>query len=530
MTKLTPKNLARGTVLTHTQVYDSLETVNSTIHGLRSGATSYLGNENKKFTKGRFAMTWNMGTVVGKVRNYFNTPPLQEWFLASHEPTVNTPTIRLSSLCLSWDRGGQQAARVIKGTGTAPALLQNYKYKLGETPDEIAYVRIYQTGSIDERVVAEVQISKEEYSLAADESDFIDVLPKFKLLNVTIDPYRPYVIEVQSPFTAHPIYNVLVKAEFSHELVERDHASLKNFDVTPTVPRNVPLHNNARVASHSAFVAPSTGDSIDASGTKGVQTQIESLDTALGSRLKGGLDRYSRVLHKEHILEDQSYFSMVVPLFNFEDGVTSANITGYLKAIPPRSRTDKYTIWDRALVPIVFPMVVHHVQLSFDTNALTVGDFALSNRGLDVGVASSFQITDWGPRVYTQIARTPASFALSNTVNRISNTGLWSVPLSYPGTPDGTGWHAQGRPIFAGRELGNQNRTGALQRAQTPDASNGGALINPPTNGAEQFIEIRAVLKALDGALLTSSALGTYSAFPRGGIFVHIYGKSALTE
>jgi hypothetical protein len=530
LSKLTPKNLARGTVLTHTQVYDNLETVNSAIHGLRAGATVYLDNDNKKFTKGRFTLTWNMGTVVGKVRNYFNTPLPQEWFLPSHEPTVNTPTIRMSSLCLSWDRGGQQAARVVKGVGTAPALLQNYRYKLQETPDEVAYVRIYQAGSVDERVIAEVQISKEEYGLLADETDFIDIMPKFKLLNITIDPYKPYIVEVQSPFTAHPIYSVVIKAEFEHELVERDHAALKKYDTTPLAPRNLPLHNNTRVASHSALTAPASGDSIDATGAKGVQTQIEVLDTSVNKRLKGGLDRYSRILHNEHILEDQNYFAMVVPLFNFEDEVNSANITNYTKAQQGASRTDTFTLWDRAIIPIVFPMTVHHVQLSFDTTPLTIGSFPLANRGLEVGVASSFQITDWGPRVYTQIARTPAAFSLSNTANKISNVGLWSVPLSYPGTPDGIGWHAQGRPIFTGLELGNQNETGVLQRSQTPDASNGSSLINPPTNGAEQFIEVRAVLKALDGSALTASSLGTYTAFPRGGVFVHIYGKSALTE
>ncbi len=528
MTKLTPKNLARGTVLTHTQVYDNLETVNDTIHGLRAGASAYLDNDNKKFTKGRFVLAWNMGTVVGKVRNYFNTPLLQEWFLESHEPTVNTPVIRLASLCLSWDRGGQQGARVVKGTGTAPSLLQNYRYKLGETPDETAYVRIYQAGAVDERVVAEVQISKEEYGRLADETDFIDIMPKFKQLNITIDPYKPYVVEVQSPFTSHPIYSVVVKAEFTHELVERDHAALKKYNTTPLAPRNLPLHNNTRVASHVALTAPASGDSVDASGAKGVQTQIEVLDTAVNSRLKGGLDRYSRILHNEHILEDQNYFSMVVPLFSFEDAITNANIETYCK------RTSAFAVSkaviDRAIIPIVFPMAIHHVQLSFDKDSLTLGNFPLSDRELELGVAASFQITDWGPRVYTQIARTPASFTLNNKTNQISNTGLWSIPLSYPGTPDGIGWAAQGRPIFAGQELGTQNRTGALQRAQTPDSANGAALINPPTNGAEQFIEVRAAFSSLAGTTLSDSSLGTYTAFPRGGVFVHIYGKSALTE
>ena len=218
---------------------------------------------------------------------------------------------------------------------------------------------------------------------------------------------------------------------------------------------------------------------------------------------------------------------MTVPLYNYEEAIYSPNIETYTKEVA--GLPIHAAVADRAIIPIVFPMTIHHVQVSFDVDALTLGDWALSDRALDLGVAASFQVTDWGPRLYTQLARTPSGFALNNTNHRISNKGLWTVPVSYPGTPDGVGWASQGRPIFIGRERGNQNRQGNAQRDTTPDSANAG-LIVPPTNGAEQFIEVRAALRSVSGSLLNSSALGSYSAFPRGGIFVHIYGKSALTE
>lgn len=337
-------------------------------------------------------------------------------------------------------------------------------------------------------------------------------------------------MEVQCPFDSTPIYSVVVKAEFTHPLVERDHSGLKNYDTAPQTPRNAPLHNNARVASAYSLTAPVEGDSIDATGVKGVQTQIETLDDIVTSRLYTGLDRYSRVIRAEHLLEDQNYFCITVPLFNFEEAIySSTNIASYFQNVV--GGLDGAQIWDRAIVPIVFPMCIHHVQLSFDTSALTLGSFPLANREFQVGVAAAYQNTPWGPRLYTQVARTPAAFTLANNITKIGNQGLWSIPLSYPGAPDGIGWQAQGRPIFVGLEHPNQNQSGTTQRSQVADNANGGALINAPTNGAEQMLEIRGLLKHTTGStLLNDAALGTYTAFPRGGVFVHIYGKSALVE
>lgn len=528
MTKLIKKNLPRGTALGPTQVYDNLNTVVTALNGV-AGAVR-LDGENRGHSRGRFVMTWNMTAAQGKIQNFFNIPLLQEWFLLSHESTRNTPTIKLESLTLSWDRVGQQeGVSVTKNTPAAPALAANYGFSLNTDPDNVAYARIYQGAASDERVVGEVQVSKEEFARSAQETDFIEVMPKHSRLNVTVDPYKPYTMEIQTPFNATPIYSVVVKAEFSHPLVERDHAGLKKFDTTPQIPRNAPLHNNARVAAAYSLTAPVEGDSVDATGAKGVQTQIEALDDIVTNRLYCGLDRYSRIIRAEHLLEDQGYFCITVPLFNFENAITNANIEHYYNNVAGGLMGSQ--VWDRAIIPIVFPMAIHHVQLSFDTAGLTLGNWPLANRELQVGVGASFQMTPWAPRLYTQVARTPAAFTLDNTTQRIGNKGHWAIPLSYPGTPDGIGWSPQGRPVFVGKELGQHNTVGVVQRSVVADNANGAATVNPPTNGAEQVLEVRALLKHTTGStLLNDAALGTYGAFPRGGVFVHIYGKSALVE
>ena len=146
----------------------------------------------------------------------------------------------------------------------------------------------------------------------------------------------------------------------------------------------------------------------------------------------------------------------------------------------------------------------------------------------------TWSLGPWGASKYTQVARTGVTpFSLASATGRIGAKGLWSIPISYAGVTNGEGWVPQGGPIFCGLEMGKENAQSpaVAQRSDVADQDNGPALVTPPTNGAEQFIEVRTVLKHSTHSLaLNDPALGLYTAFPQGGVNVYIFGKMALVE
>jgi len=209
-------------------------------------------------------------------------------------------------------------------------------------------------------------------------------------LSINIDPYKTYMLGI-TPFVLHSdvdtlhanlaMVNINVSLKFKHVLVTRD----SNI-VAAHHPCNIPGQGNLKNQDTVTVAVPAAGTAIEAETATGLQTSTTTLDKTFREKLQGGLNSLSDRGSVEHLCQDAGYEVIAVPMWNNQWGneltvkqvvadVTPAYAIGQDEATnelpcPLGGSTLRLhstitdmggPISDRAIIPISFPMTVHHV-------------------------------------------------------------------------------------------------------------------------------------------------------------------------
>jgi hypothetical protein len=416
-------------------------------------------------------------------------------------------------------------------------------------------------------------------------------------IGISIDPHKTFVFTVSCPgledttgrFLALPSIEVSMK--FDCELIERDSGS-----TIQNIPDNGGSGSSkygAKTAPSVTITAPSSGSAIEADSSDGVEYNITAIDDQFRDKLEGGYNRYGDVPPTETIKHDAAYDVIAVPIFqNAANGGITANPT--FSATWPyvgtrTSPTANRGLFDRRIVPIHHSYTIHHAILAWNwtpywllgwdgtgtkpmngggsptataQQAHTVcpsGDIGLK---VGVGIGTGLKGDDFGYLEVAELAITdpnrdaashtyPRGWGVGSTlVDRITtsnnppgtlvsdgaggatvvrkwNWELHSIPLVQTGTDAGTGYYSQGKPAFAGPGWTTTQARQAL----------GG--VTADNRGAEQWIEVRALLHPTDATKSLATTVGTFGntladygslLVGYGGCYVYLICKKTLTK
>lgn len=526
MAKVTFKNLPMGVALEPSHFYDNVNEVLTEMNSVR------IQNVQRKDDRAVFTMTWN--THRGSsLSSFFAIPPLQEYWIVDStgapilESDSTTPIPRLERLVFSFDVANGNTG-MSEGVAAAPPLSDAAR---PFTRDAKVIIKK------GDQVVAESMMLQAQLTAS---NDIVGQRPNpiaLADLGIELDPYAVYTVSVQAPLTVSPLPGVdsmVVQAIISHELIERDTSAILDTYVSGVgnVAQNAPLHDLARSAATHSITPAVAGQNINADGASGVQTTIETVDDIFRNRLRGGLTPLSKVTSDEVLKEDQAYFCDVVPLFKASDGLhmehpAPLSITGYLVA-----QSGDQVLFDRAIIPILSPMTIHHVLLSI--SGVVVGTQALVDREIEVGVGIvsgvRTETANYNQVAYRKFSMDSTTGLVGKAVGTSSSNFLWGVPVVYSTVPGnlGRGFLTQGRPYYVGRErataAGTLRRSVAVANPANPE-------LPPAVNGAEQYLEVRVVMRALTGGSATDWPIGgtdEYTVCSQSGVNVYIAGKRAL--
>lgn len=211
-------------------------------------------------------------------------------------------------------------------------------------------------------------------------------------ININISPYSTYLVGIRPPrlhddrgiVDGAPanlaLVNLTISLKFKHVLVQRDSTALA------ADPPNLPQHGSLKVQDVVTINTPANATPIEASTNDGVQTSLETLDQRFRDKLQGGLSDLSDRGVVEQVCEDAGYEIIAIPMWNnqwnnqstikhavnigtmpYQYGVNRAGNVGRVDTI---GNTDlQAPICDRAIIPISYPMTIHHVIVAH--NALT---------------------------------------------------------------------------------------------------------------------------------------------------------------
>ena len=416
-------------------------------------------------------------------------------------------------------------------------------------------------------------------------------------LDITINPYNTLLFTVSCPGLEDSagryltLPSIEVSLKFVCELMPRDSGS--------TSVQNIPVDGGsgedkygAKTAPSVTISPPSVSTALEADSSDGVNYNITTIDNEFRDKLQGGYDYYADTPPTEVIKDDAAYEVIAVPLYqNSAHGGISANET-YLTTYPYTGTTASPKtngLFDRRFIPLHHSYTIHHAILAWNWTpwaVLNATDYPIDSGAvpafaqlayvaaltqelqLQVGVGlgtgargdnfdyeelASLDISN--PNNYDSTAETPPWTTPDTTgawdtglIDRLTSTTdppstfLWkgsdpaarrkwnwelhSIPLV--GTSSGAGYYTQGKPIFVGPGwTTTQDRT-AIGTSGAPD-----------TIGAEQWLEVRALLKPTGGTSLplcpyqfggggigdTPSILVGY-----GGCYVYLICKKHLTR
>ena len=214
-----------------------------------------------------------------------------------------------------------------------------------------------------------------------------------KNLSINIDPYQTYLLGIK-PINLHSpvqlaLVNINVSVKFKHVLVTRDHSGDSH------TPCNLPEHGNQKVQDTIALTVPTVNQAIEADTNDGVNTSISTLDKVFQDKLQGGLSPGSDIGVVEHLCQDAGYEVIAIPMWNnqFNNQLTvknviasatapysigsaaSAAISGVNATVVGSGDLDQRgPIMDRAVIPINFPMTIHHVVVAYNSFTTTIND------------------------------------------------------------------------------------------------------------------------------------------------------------
>ena len=597
MAKVSRKRLARGTKLTADHIQTPMASIASEINNatieqeqLASNDGSFRINLHIPYLASDFPFSTD-ALSSGTMQEFaafsipFTLPPPQEMFAATSAAgfslSEGQPFLTLDEVSFSFDQRGEPCAIKDQLKDNLGAELYdvsgNMDFDLVEAYDlSISLVEKPQEffGEPDfkfEKTVFRAPLSYQLFQ--ADTRRFNPFLVTG--INASLSPFKTYAFTIRAPALgqtgtkpatrkSQALVSVQISLKVRATMMERDvyHAVSNPLQNWPTTDSHLAKRSRA-VIGQSITVTPPAADAPILADTgaaaTAVSTVMGTIDEEFRHRLAGGVDGNCEAAPLQQLLDDSSYEIIAVPLMNNRrfGGIISryVNEEAYsLGAAGP--------VWDRRIVPIHYPMAIHHIVLAWNWNRFYAND-PTGGAGADiadnaptqntftaevgVGIGEGLRSDAQG---YQQIAsitmvnpadphqpsalwsatmfdRCSANAGISTTGTNYQSNGalrpapatagnfnweweLHSVPLVGAG---GSGYYATGRPIFVGKAW-------SPTQARSNIAAGASAVA-----GREEFLEVRMKISDSAGFLVNDEVVSGYQ-----GHWVYIIGKKFLTR
>lgn len=472
----------------------------------------------------------------------FTLIPPQELFNSGGNQAYSDVLLLLKGVTVSFDTK-QEPAAIKVDDATIHAAVEAYGgIEVVITEKQQWYFDQSQYPHTPERVIFKQTLTPEDFAAVAFPLGQSD-------LSIQMSPYKTYAVQVSAPkvnVENNDTSNSYVLPNFIVSL-RGEWARLPNTEITTAPDDDDPeLANGPNRASSDnndtvTMTVPAGGSTIDASV---LNANLTNLDDKLFERIQGGYGPNSEMGRYGHTLETMGYDIIAVPLFT-SSGFSGLRSGGGIPNPHEDVSNGPYYlagangfIYDRVVLPVAFPMEVHHVfctwsvispasTASFPT-FFPIGTFpATSQLKYEVGVSMGTGTkSDWVAMDNIAALRydlDPASpdyyqnylidrYRVKNYAPAMSFSGggdvfMLQVPLmSYVGGQRGEGYYEQGKPVFVGR--GNSWTSGrdfgagagTIQNARRSKLPEYTAFNNPvweaasngfaDTRGMENFLEV----------------------------------------
>ena len=490
------KRLTRGIKLLLEHVFDPITTAL-----LSLTATGVNVSEYKK-SQGTFRVSFNFpvannfmfGATYGKSSNLtapFILPPLQDEFGKNVDLISNYELIEVS---VSQDSRCEGAA--IKSAVLGPA-------EVGILQMGNAFAFNLSIKSKKRDAANSNPFNQEVFSMQIPE---IALLNSYSRLNphvqsgisIPFNHENSYMISI-TPTTDFAAVNLFVSLKFKSKLRERD---LENTSQNQTALA-------ARSFVYQAPSLPAADSAIEADTATGVNTNFKLIDSFIDRKLRGGFNRSGVSSYKEGLKADAGYEVISVPMFGSWPHVSGGPRTGSpalgndlpFETMPwVDIASNEYTTMDRAIVPINYPLTIHHVIIGMNYTGGSgetakrpqavhapslkheVGVGLMSGHRSDNIKHQQVAYADWLPSTIAnyRIDKIDLNQGFAGGAHYGSTGYSWDLlncPMS--GGTNGVGYTPQGKPVFVGAGTSyNSARTNVGSAA-------------PLTAGGEQVLDIR---------------------------------------
>ncbi len=555
MAKLNFKRLSRGVRLLTSHIHSQIQL------GLTRLTSAGVEHENLENGMSNIRMTFSFPVAwtsfvaqENTVGTSFVLPPPQELFANPQTVTADSLSYILDSVSFSFDQRAAPYATLREVPGAvaentqSPELSPHMAFKLAIYSKPL---EIWSSATPDPSVTEQV------ISLSLPNPGFIGKSLRTNPvvaegLGAVMTPFNSYTLSVDinewaslMPATAGQVNSITVSLVIKCRLMEKDNAS-----GDATLIQNIPQSNylpaaaqyGGRYTAPETLTIPAAGSVIkadeDAGVDSGVQGSIEKVDRKFLGGLIGGYNEIGRRFGPSNILDDASYEIIAVPMWG--NGWHVGGLGGAAPTIPgnnnvpylPYVGASPFTgaTCDRRIIPIRFPMVIHHV-LAFRNYSGGIRPTSAIVNSVGVGIATGNRADSYNNRevAYASWTGLGASYRIDtvSTPDGISGD-LLNIPLVSTAATTGTGYDptvsaglsVQGRPVYAG-----QTTTDDSVRSQMADTPGGAIAAFADIDGKEQWLEVRWAFN--DPAGLANMNVGE-TQIGRGGHWVYIIGKKHL--
>lgn len=515
MPKIGFKRLSRGVKLLtshiHSQIGEALTRVTST----------GVAPENLENGKGvtRLSFSWPLWRNDGlaappSCSSTFILPPPQEIFRSDLIAYPQDPVYILDTISFSFDSRAESAA-IVDNAGADLSFSGSTDVAFGLSISERAI-----SPSLAEPANTVVSI---EYPNLGFISDQVRTNPQVReQLGVQFSPYKAYTLKVEASdlltAASYMVASVLVTMTFRSEMRRRDSGSadVQNIPEGPDLP--AASRYGAPYTNPQTVLTPLATAQIVASPTvtdDGVQGALEKIDVSVRSGLLGGYTETSRRHGYESLLNDAAYEVIAVPMWGNGWFVGNSAISNHA-LLPYVGAAFDQQVVDRRIIPLHFPMVIHHVIAFVNYQGGSRPTTATYSYSLGVGIGTGIRSDSNGYRQVAYDTWSNVNYG-TNLLDASLNGDTRSVPIVGTG---GVGFTTNGKPMYVGK-------TSNSDAVRSPAAS---ATLGPPVaigsiDGKEQWLEIRMAFG--DSAGINNLLLGQ-TLVGHGGHWVYIIGKKQV--
>ena len=597
MAKVTRERLARGTKLTPDHVQTPLLSVatelnNATItqEQLSANDGTFRVNLHIPYLASDFPFSEDdlAAHLMQEFAAYsipFTLPPTQDMWSAStagYSLSENQPRFVLEEVSFSFDQRGEPCAikdqlkdnldlEAIDVSGDMDFDMVEPAYELAISMVEKPQGYFGESDFAFQKTIFNAPLSSQLFQ--SDTRRFNPLIVTG--INASISPFRTYAFTIRAPGLgktgskpanrkSQALVSVQISLKIKSTLIPRDVYSGTNvLQNWPTKDTYLTKRSRTALGMQISVTPPNAGESILAdtgSTAKAISPVMGVIDDEYRHKLGGGVDQNSEAFSLQQLFDDASYEVIAVPLMNNRrfGGVISRYVNE-----EPYSPGAAGPVWDRRVVPVYYPMAIHHVVLAWNWNRFYAldpagggGAMAATNVPaqntftVDIGVGmgeglrsdghgyqqiSSLQLVNpanphqpaatWSAKMLDRCSAN-AQEHVTSTVNFQSNgavrpaaatTGnfnweweLHSMPLVGSG---GSGYYAQGKPIFIGKSW-------SATQAKTNIGGGASAVA-----GREEFLEVRMKISDSAGFPVNDEVVSGYQ-----GHWVYIIGKKFLTR